>query len=60
MASALFGWGTSVFRSHGGYFWVPIVAPLAGGLCGATLYDLAIHRNLPLHDMPSPPGELSP
>ncbi len=60
VASALFGWGTAVFRSHGGYFWVPIVAPLAGGVFGAMLYDLAIHRNLPPADEPSPPGELSP
>src|SRR5580693_7363432 len=26
IASALLGWGTAVFRSHGGYFWIPIVA----------------------------------
>jgi glycerol uptake facilitator protein len=60
VASALFGWGGAVFRSHGGYFWVPIVAPLAGGIFGASLYDFAIHRNLPPADEPSPPGELSP
>ena len=60
LASALFGWGMSVFRSHDGYFWVPIVAPLVGGVCGATLYDLAVRRELPPADEPSPPGELSP
>jgi glycerol uptake facilitator protein len=60
IASALLGWGTSVFRSHGYYFWVPIVGPLAGGVCGAWLYDLAVHRELPPADEPSPPGELSP
>jgi glycerol uptake facilitator protein len=47
LASALFGWGTSVFSSHNWYFWVPIVGPLLGGVAGAWLYDLAIHRNLP-------------
>lgn len=60
VASALLGWGPAVFTSHGGYFWVPIVAPLAGGICGATLYDLAIHRRLPPSDEPSPPGQLAP
>jgi glycerol uptake facilitator protein len=60
LASALLGWGTAVFQSHGGYFWIPIVAPLAGGLAGISLYDFAIHRHLPPEGEPSPPGELSP
>jgi glycerol uptake facilitator protein len=46
LASALFGWGTAVFQSHGGYFWVPLVAPLAGGVAGGLLYDHAIRRFL--------------
>lgn len=60
LASALFGWGTAVFRSHGYYFWVPLVVPLAGGVVGAALYDLLIHRLLPPGDEESPPGRLSP
>jgi glycerol uptake facilitator protein len=60
LASALLGWGTAVFQSHGFYFWIPIVAPLAGGIAGILLYDLAIHRHLPSEGLPSPPGELSP
>jgi MIP family channel proteins len=56
LASAVLGWGTSVFRSHGGYFWIPIVGPFAGGLCGAWLYDLAIARHLPPVEEPGPPG----
>jgi glycerol uptake facilitator protein len=60
LASAVLGWGTSVFQSHGGYFWIPIVAPLAGGIAGIWLYDLGIHRHLPPEGEPSPPGELSP
>jgi glycerol uptake facilitator protein len=47
LASALLGWGPAVFQSHGYYFWIPIVAPLAGGLAGIALYDFAIHRYLP-------------
>jgi glycerol uptake facilitator protein len=47
LASAILGWGPSVFQSHGGFFWVPIVAPFAGGLAGIALYDFAIHRHLP-------------
>jgi glycerol uptake facilitator protein len=60
LASALLGWGPAVFQSHGYYFWIPIVAPLAGGLAGIALYDFAIHRHLPPEGQPSPPGELSP
>jgi glycerol uptake facilitator-like aquaporin len=60
LASAVLGWGMSVFRSHGGYFWVPLVAPLVGGTCGALLYDLAIHPQLPRPEESSPPGPLSP
>ncbi len=47
LASALLGWGPAVFQSHGSYFWIPILAPLAGGLSGIALYDFAIHRHLP-------------
>jgi MIP family channel proteins len=50
LASAVFGWGPAVFQSHGGYFWVPIIGPLAGGVVGATIYDLAIRRFLPRGD----------
>lgn len=59
-AAFLLGWGPAVFVSHGWYFWVPIVGPLLGGLAGATLYDLAIHRLLPDPEEPSPPGRLAP
>jgi MIP family channel proteins len=46
VVSALAGWGAAVFQSHGSYFWVPIAAPLCGGLAGALLYDWAIGRFL--------------
>lgn len=60
LASAVFGWGSAVFTSHEYYFWVPIVAPLTGGVFGAALYDLVVQRLLPPADEPSPPGRLSP
>ncbi len=60
LATYLLGWGPAVFQSHGGYFWVPIVGPLVGGVCGTYLYDFAIGRNLPPVEEPSPPGRISP
>ena len=38
------GWGTEVFRAGGGWWWVPIVGPLVGGVLGAWVYDLLITR----------------
>ncbi len=29
------------------YFWVPIVAPIVGGVVGGGLYQLTVHRTLP-------------
>lgn len=55
LASAVLGWGSSVFRSHNWYFWVPIVGPLIGGVFGAWLYDIAISQRLPEQVEPSPP-----
>ncbi len=56
LASSILGWGTAVFQSHGWYFWVPIVGPLAGGVFGAFLYDFGIAQFLPPSTEPSPPG----
>jgi MIP family channel proteins len=59
LAAALLGWGVGAFQSHNWYFWVPIAAPILGGIGGATLYDLAIGRFLPAVSEPTPPGELA-
>lgn len=59
LAASLLGWGGSVFASHGWYFWIPIAGPLAGGVAGIWLYDLAVHPNLPPEDEPAPPGRLA-
>ena len=45
-ASSLLGWGSAVFHSHDAYFWIPIVAPLAGGVMGGVIYDFVIGRFL--------------
>lgn len=44
------GWGKFAFPGDGkwfsGYFWVPIVGPLIGGVVGACVYDLFIGQFL--------------
>lgn len=47
LASAIVGWGPNVFVSHNYYFWIPVVAPVAGGVAGGLLYDRAIKPFLP-------------
>jgi glycerol uptake facilitator protein len=48
LAEFITGYG-SAFRDQYGhlYFWVPIVAPIIGGLVGVGLYEALIGRNLP-------------
>lgn len=45
--TALAGWGGEVFRAPHGWWWVPIVGPLVGGVLGGFLYDLFIVRHHP-------------
>ncbi|KAJ1668924.1 glycerol channel [Coemansia sp. RSA 1813] len=40
--AAAIWYGAGVFTAHGSYTWVPVAAPLAGGIVGATLYELFI------------------
>jgi len=39
------GWGPSVFTAGGGWWWVPVVAPCAGAILGAWLYDAFINKH---------------
>ncbi len=49
LASYITGYSTAWSDQNGSlYFWVPIVAPLIGGLVGAVLYDQLIGRFLHL------------
>ena len=44
--TALAGWGGEVFNAGNGWWWVPIVGPLAGGVAGGYVYDALIgHRH---------------
>src|SRR5215218_2450762 len=38
----LTGWGEVAFPGVHGYFWVPVVGPLVGGVVGAVVYDLFV------------------
>lgn len=41
------GWGVEVFRAGNGWWWVPIVGPLAGGVLGGWIYDVFVSRRHP-------------
>ena len=45
--TALAGWGQDVFRAGNGWWWVPVVGPVIGGLAGGFVYDLFIGRRHP-------------
>ncbi|MFG1855333.1 MIP/aquaporin family protein [Actinomadura geliboluensis] len=48
LAQYITGYGSAWRDQYGDfYFWVPIAAPLIGGLLGAALYVLLIGRNIP-------------
>ncbi|MFI5938342.1 MIP/aquaporin family protein [Actinoplanes sp. NPDC051494] len=58
LASFFTGYG-GAFRDQTGYlyFWIPIVAPILGGLLGAGLYKALIGRYLP-DESPQEPGQI--
>ena len=45
--TAVAGWGGEVFRTGNGWWWVPIVGPLAGGVLGGWIYDLLVGQTFP-------------
>lgn len=56
LASYFTGYGTAFRDQYGDlYFWVPIVAPILGGLIGAFLYRLLITPFLPAEAEPDDP-----
>ncbi|MFF7473497.1 MIP family channel protein [Streptomyces sp. NPDC008092] len=58
----LAGWKSYAFPGNGatfsGYWWIPIVGPLVGGVIGVLVYDLFIgdvlHARLKLGELPEP------
>ncbi len=41
------GWGSSALPSPDNYWWVPVVAPMIGGVVGGAAYQWLIHPFLP-------------
>jgi glycerol uptake facilitator protein len=52
LLAAIGGWGMAPFTDDGGYWWVPIVAPIIGGVIGIFAYDFGIRS------MFKEPGEM--
>jgi glycerol uptake facilitator protein len=56
LASFFTGYGGSMRDQYGNlYFWVPIIAPIIGGVLGAGLWRVLIHRFLPADPLPASP-----
>uniref|UniRef100_A0A672Z000 Aquaporin 10a n=1 Tax=Sphaeramia orbicularis TaxID=375764 RepID=A0A672Z000_9TELE len=53
------GWGTEVFKCYNYWFWVPLVAPLIGGVLGTFMYLIFIDWHLPDPEPPVEPSKLS-
>src|SRR5216117_354062 len=47
--TAIAGWGGEVFRAGNGWWWVPIVGPLVGGVVGGWVYDAFVGNRFPSH-----------
>ncbi|XP_078062824.1 aquaporin-10-like [Mustelus asterias] len=48
------GWGIEVFTAGNGWWWIPIIAPLIGGVLGCLIYILLIELH---HQDPEEPKE---
>lgn len=56
--TALAGWGSGVFTAGQGWWWVPVVAPLVGGMLGAYAYDLFVGNHHPRAAAGHPEGRV--
>lgn len=41
------GWGNEVFTAGDGFWWVPVVGPMIGGVLGGWVYDLFVGKHHP-------------
>ncbi|TRZ00604.1 hypothetical protein DNTS_031642, partial [Danionella cerebrum] len=48
--TAVAGWGLDVFSAGGGWWWVPVVGPMVGGVVGAVIYFLMVELHHPESD----------
>lgn len=46
LLTSLGGWGMTPFIEDGGYWWVPVVAPIFGALIGIYIYDSTLRKAL--------------
>jgi MIP family channel proteins len=44
------GWGSGVFTAANHWWWVPVIAPIVGGVAGGWIYDLFVGNHLPTHE----------
>ncbi|KAK9453196.1 aquaporin-like protein [Dipodascopsis uninucleata] len=44
MVSYMAGYGRGVFTDYGNYAWIPIVAPVVGGIIGQIIFDFMIYE----------------
>jgi MIP family channel proteins len=51
--TAIAGWGGGVFTAANNWWWVPIAAPLAGGVVGGWAYDVFVGDRFPTHQASS-------
>ncbi|KAM9782795.1 aquaporin-10a [Neosynchiropus ocellatus] len=49
------GWGSEVFTCYNYWFWVPVIAPLIGGVAGSCMYLIFIDWHLPDPGTPADP-----
>ncbi len=45
--TAVAGWGSEVFRAGNHWWWVPVVAPLIGGVLGGWMYNVLVGNRFP-------------
>jgi glycerol uptake facilitator protein len=60
-ASLITGYETAMFDQNGTqYWWLPIVAPIIGGLLGGALFKYGVEAFLPAEAVPEPEPEPTP